>query len=254
MILRKNQFSAFDNSGLVKCARYAFMPNKLSFCGPDKNRDLFAYCQNQETDQGLNLILEKFQTLYPYLKFIAQSNQIRDPFDEKVVEAYWIGSYFLENIKRPGLYNHLVDGLRLKKKFNLKLFRQITDKIPLGAKPHHSFHVLSIWKKFNDADLAYALSSMDLCRISWGQIEKVNQSNLEVSYCPLIFKDDQLQLGSEVSHKISYQIDDQGFINDPQVGQWVSFHWNFACEILDNLQVAYLKKYTQENIQLANFS
>jgi len=241
-----------SHQGVLRCARYAFMPNKLSFCGPDKNRDLFHYCQGQEIDQGLTLILEEFQTLYPYLKMIAQANQIKDVFDQRIIEAYWIGNELLENIDKSRLYNHLLDEQQLKKKLNKKLLNKVIDKIPLGAKPHHSFHVLNVWKRTGNLDVFHTLNSMDLCRIGWGKIKKVSQPNLEVEYHPLTLENDKLKLGSSVRQKVLYEISDSSFIKSPKQDQTISFHWGFACEVLSDQQTANLKKYTQESIELVN--
>jgi len=249
---KENQRLSLNCEGILRCARYAFMPNKLSFCGPDKNRDLLYYCQTGKIDGGLNLILEKFQTLYPYLELIARANQIRDPFDERVIEAYWIGNQLLENIGKSALYHHLIDEQQLKKKLNPKLFKQTVSKIPLGAKPHHSFHVFNVWKRTGNLDVAHTLSTMDLCRISWGKIKKIKKPYLEVEYQPLILEKDKLKLGNLIPQKVLFEMDNDGFIKEPRIGQWVSFHWEFACEFLNKKQINYLKKYTQESIDLAN--
>ncbi len=238
------------NKGIIRCARYAFMPNKLSFCGPDKNKDLFYYCSENKADSGLNSILEEFQTLYPYLRFIAKSNRIKDPFDEKVIEAYWLGNQLLERIDQPSLYYHLNNNLEIKKKVKLGSYRKIEKKISLGAKPHHNFHVFSVWQQAKNQDLARILSSMDLCRISWGRVLKVGSSILETAYQPLTLKDNSLILGSEKMIQVNYQAN--AFLKKIKPGDWISLHWGFACEKLNDLQVAYLKKYTQENIQLNN--
>ncbi len=251
-MFKTNQLTQFDCDGIIKCGRYGFMPNRLTFCGPDKNKDLFQYCHNNKTDEGLKQILEEFQTLYPYLKFIAKQNNIKDPFDERVVEAYWIGNYLLENISKSQIYNHLVDNLQIKKKLSKLSMKNLNRKIFLGAKAHHNFHVLSVWKQVNEIDSIQVLNSMDLCRISWGKIKKINKSNLEVEYFPLILRDNKLDLGELTKYKISYQIANMGFIKKPKKNDWVSIHWGFACEILNDWQVANLKKYTLENIQLAN--
>lgn len=241
-----------NQAGVLRCARYAFMPNKLHFCGPDKNRDLFYYAQGLEIDGGLNLILKEFQTLYPYLSFIARVNKIRDTFDERVVEAYWLGNNLLDNIDKKRLYEHLLDGVELKKKLPRLLLRRVVDKIPLGAKPHHSFHVINVWKRTGSLDVYHTLNSMDLCRISWGKIEKIDWPNLKVRYQPLVSEENELKLGLSVSHDILAQINNSGFISEPRIGDWISFHWNFACEILNQTQVDNLKKYTEESIKLAN--
>jgi len=249
---KRNQLDQFSSQGILRCARYAFMPNKLSFCGPDKNQDLFYYSYKQEAGQGLNLILKKFQVLYPYLKFIAQSNQIKDPFDERIIEAYWLGNQLLENVSKSGLYEHLLDEQQLKKKLNKKLLKKVVSKIPLGAKPHHSFHVLSVWKRTGNLDVMHTLNSMDLCRISWGKIKKIDLPNLEVEYQPLVLENDKLKLGSIISQKVLAEIDKSGFIEKPRLGQWISFHWGFACEVLTKQQAVNLERYTQESIRLTN--
>lgn len=241
-----------DSQGILRCARYAFMPNKLSFCGPDKNTELFYYSSTSRVDQGLNLILEEFQTLYPYLKFIARANKIKDPFDEKVVEAYWIGNQLLENIDKNKLYYHLLDDHQLKKKLNRSLLRRVIDKIPLGARPHHSFHVLNVWKRTGNFDIMHTLSSMDLCRINWGKIKKIEKPNFIVEYSPLVFEKNRLKLGKSVSLKILSEINDTGFLKNPKINDWISFHWGFACEVLNQNQVDNLKKYTEESIRLVN--
>jgi len=228
------------------------MTYELKLCTSKPDQDFFAYYQDEPTGRGLSLILKEFQTLYPYLEFIARANGIRDPFDERVIEAYWIGNQLLENITKSELYNHLIDKIELKKRLNIKLLRQVVNKIPLGARPHHNFHVLNIGKRTGNLDIMHTLNTMDLCRISWGKIKKVNWPNLEVEYQPLVVREDKIGLGEMIDAKILGQIKDSGFIKRPKIGDWISFHWNFACEVLSDNQVNNLKKYTQESIQLVN--
>jgi len=245
---KKNQLDQFNSQGILRCARYAFMTYELKLCTPKSNQDFFAHY----TGGGLNSILKEFQTLYPYLEFIARANGVKDPFNEQVVEAYWIGNQLLENITKSELYNHLIDRIELKKRLNTKLLRQVINKIPLGARPHHNFHVLNIGKRTGNLDIMHTLNTMDLCRISWGKIKKIDLPNLEVEYQPLVLENDELKLGSVVPQKVLTEMNDTGFIKKPCLGQWISFHWGFVCEILNNRQVANLKKYTQESIQLVN--
>lgn len=248
----KKQSERFNARGILRCARYGFMPNRLHFCGPDKNTDLFGYCCRYYLDRGLNVILKEFATLYPYLKFIARSNAIRDPFDERVIDAYWLGNALLENISRGRLYDHLLDDHQFKKKFGYRDLDEIKGKISLGAKPHHSFHVINVWKRTGHLEEAHTLNSMDLCRISWGKVVKVEKPHFEVEYQPLALEGNKLKLGQPVAHKIMFEIANDGFVKDAQPGQWVSFHWDFACELISDWQAANLKKYTLESIALAN--
>lgn len=97
--------------GALRCLRYAFGPNRLHLCGPKANSDLLNFLIEQKPSKRLTFLLKKFKTMYPYLKKIADANKIKDPLDERVVEAYWIG-------------NNLLDKAHL----------------------HHSFHVFNVWK------------------------------------------------------------------------------------------------------------
>src|SRR5690242_18199578 len=88
-------------------ARYAFMPNRLAYCGPDENRALFDYCIAGLTDGGLRGLLRKFTGAMPYLQLIAECNAIPDPLDGRVVEAYWLGNELLQGVEVRALYNSL---------------------------------------------------------------------------------------------------------------------------------------------------
>ncbi len=250
-MIKRSKISSSEK-GMIRCARYAFMPNRLTFCGPDKNQDLFYYCQRREANQGLSLILKEFQTLYPYLKFIARANGIRDPFDEKVVEAYWIGNALLENANQSNFYRHLSDSLEMKKKMALPAFRRLVEKVSLKPKPHHNFHVLGVWKRTGYLDIAHTLASMDLCRINWGRVEKVEKKNIVVAYRPLILENEKICLGKTVRGEITYQLGGKSFLKGLRKGHLISFHWGFACEKISREQARKLDYYTQESINAAN--
>src|SRR3989339_2253793 len=140
----KFMFSDKQLDGSLLAARYAFMPNKLRYCGGDSNSELFAYTANNQSDAGLQAMLKEFETMFPYLRLIAEANKILDPFNYKVVESYWIGNELLENVSMNNFYRYLVDEQKLKKKFKPAILEKVFGKIPVGAKPHHGFHVLNI--------------------------------------------------------------------------------------------------------------
>ena len=49
-------------------------------------------------DQGLYELGQKFTGAYPYLRLIADANHIEDAFDDRVVEAYWVGNALLNHV------------------------------------------------------------------------------------------------------------------------------------------------------------
>lgn len=114
--------------GILRCSRYAFGPNQLHYCGPDRNSQLFAHIKEEVVDPDLTRILSQFETMYPYLVHIAAANRIKDPLDDRVVEAYWIGNALLDRVSKSDFYWHLVDGLSLKKKLG-KSFALVEEKI-----------------------------------------------------------------------------------------------------------------------------
>ena len=131
-----------QSDGTLLFARYAFMPNRLSYCGGDDNKTLFEYCVANQTDPGLVNILRQFQAALPYLKLIATNNGIADPFDARVVEAYWIGNRLLDQVNMTQFYDSLNE--RLSSKLSSKTLNHLLSKPPLGARPHHSFHVFDV--------------------------------------------------------------------------------------------------------------
>ena len=239
------------------------MPNKLRYCGGDKNSELFGYVTNQQSDPGLQGLLKEFETMHPYLRLIAEANKIFDPFNYKVVEAYWIGNELLENVSMQNFYRYLIDEQKLKKKFKLNLVEKVIGKIPVGAKPHHSFHVFNIPKRTGHYPVEHTVHTMDECRIAPAKIVEILNGKMKVKYQPLVYEDDKLKLGNPIEKEIWTEVNDKAFINVSKVGlpaearrakagDWVSVHWGWACDSLSQSQVQNLNKWTKYNLALAN--
>ena len=234
--------------GTILFARYAFMPNKLSYCGGNDNRALFDYCVAERTDLGLLIILRKFQAAYPYLKLIAKANHIPDPFDHRVVEAYWIGNELLDQVDLVQFYDSLRE--RFAKQLDAKTLGYLLSKPPLGARAHHSFHVFDVHSRIGIID--HSLDTMEGCRIGWGQVKEIGATHLVVEHQPLVLERGKLKLGDLRDKRVLRQIDGTGFITDCQIGDFVSFHWDWACDRLSPRQVQNLEKYTEYHLKLAN--
>lgn len=248
----KHEDSAKSLDGIVRCSRYAFGPNRLHYCGPDKSSEIKGYITEETSDGGLTQLLTQFETMYPYLVHIATANKIRDPFDARVIEAYWIGNSLLDKVAKQDFYLHLRDTLSLKNKLGTKNFSIVETKIDQGALPHHSFHVLDIWKRTGHVERDHTLESMDACRISWGVVESVSGPFITVSSEPLLYVGGKLVLGARVSRKLTRLLEAEYDIEQLKVGNIVSIHWGVICEILTPRQMASLRKYTLRHIALAN--
>lgn len=240
------------HDGVAQCTRYAFGPNKLRMCGPDANQELSAYLKEDVTDGGLTHILEQFKTLHPYLQSIASVNHIRDPFDARVVEAYWIGNELLEMIPQKSFYTHLTDKLALKKKTSSKDFDELITKLPQGARMHHSFHVFNVYRRTGNLEVLHTVESMDACRISWGRVVRINSPDVILKRKPLLLDGNHLSLGAEEEYKVRRKLEEDDVLDEAKVGDWITFHWHRPCEIVTSKSITWLEYYTLKHIALAN--
>ena len=234
--------------GTLLFIRYAFMPNRLRYCGGDDNTTLFQHAVAGETDGGVPPLLRKFTGAYPYLALIARANGIADPFDRRVVEAYWIGNALLERVEVRQLYDSL--RARYGKQLNGRTLDLVIGKAPAGARPHHSFHVFDVHSRAGE--LEHSLDTMDNCRISWGRVTAIDGPVFVVDRQPLLLEAGKLALGAAQPARITRQVDDRGFADRARVGDWLSIHWGWACDVLDEVQVRALERYTRHHLTLAN--
>ncbi|MFA5133363.1 MAG: DUF6390 family protein [Patescibacteria group bacterium] len=235
------------NNFLVS-AKYAFRPNKLNFCGPDKNKELGEYLQAGFSDGGAEEILKNFECLFPYLDYIARMGKTADPFLPVVGEAYWVGNDLLGRSGGKDFYSHLATNFAIEKKFKTEELGVLKEKIRAGANAHHSFHVFNVWQNPSQAENPHVLYQMDECRIGWGEVKLVEDKIIKVLYEPIIFEKGKLMFGQLVLKDIFYEFKD----TDVKIGDWVSFHWSSFCEVLSIKDLENLKKWTTINLHLAN--
>lgn len=234
------------------CSRYSFGPNRLHYCGPDASKELHDLIESGKNDFGLHHLLKQFQTLYPYLKYIARENNIKDPFDRRVVEAYWLGNSLLETIEKRNLHRFLIDDLHIKDKIDKREFLWLEEKIGQGALPHHSFHVLNVWRHNKDANIAQKVDSMNECCINSGIVTAVSGKNITVLTEPIIYMKGKFSFGTAITRTLTRQLESEYDIEQIKIGQIVSIHWGIPCEVIDKKQQKNLKKYTLKNIEFAN--
>lgn len=235
-------------SGLLRFARYAFMPNRLGYCGGEDNRALYDYAVASTVDRGLAELLGRFSGAMPYLRLIARTTGIGDPFDPRVVEAYWIGNDLLVQVEARQLYDHLAE--RFAKQLSGRARELVLGKAPAGARPHHSFHVLDVYTRTGDA--AHTLATMDNCRVSWGQVVRIDGASMLVERQPLELQAGNLGLGAARQERVARQLDGRGFADAAAPGDWVSLHWGWVCERITDLEQRQLERFTRHHLQVAS--
>jgi hypothetical protein len=241
-------------SGALFHAKHAFMPNKLGYCGPDDRGMILQCLRESSINEKLLSILKNFEAAYPFIHLIGKSNQ-KQPFDRMVTDAYWVGNNLLKNVGAEEFYKFTLNDLKKKNGEEIRsLFLNLRDR----AIPHHTFYVISTTMNVisdshhtSSPDPKKLSEVMDSCRISWGKVLKVEKNHLRVSYMPLRITDGKLYLDSETTKKIGYNPDIPPF-EKIVPGDYVSIHWNFACEVLSKAQLRNISTYTKSDIDSAN--
>jgi len=244
------------DEGFSLCAKYAFMPNRLKYCGPNNEITLFDYARTETIDQGLVDILKKFETFNPYLKLIAKANNIKEPFNKKVVEAYWLGSSLLNKVSMNNLYQNLLDEHHLARRLKLNQWKEIIYKIPEGAKPHHSFQVLNVFINTGHR-IKGALSTLNCCMITSGKVigaTTFKSDYLWVETKRLLLEGNKMVFKKRIKKKVRYKFNNQGFVENIKKGDLVSLHWDFVCEKISLNQAKRLDAWNQYHLNIANLS
>jgi hypothetical protein len=240
-------------SGALLFGHYAFPPNRLGYCGPDDHQALFEYVVERKTDGGLLELERRFEGAFPYLRLIALANHIADPFDRRVVEAYWLGNRYLEAVDATSLYASLTE--RFKQRSTPRSFSWLTSKLELGAKPHHNFHVFDVYTHaglMRDERATISLEHMDACRISWGQVISVEGPELVVARPSMMLREGKLALAEPISVRALRQLAGRGFADQVVAGSYVALHWNWVCQELSPAALARLRFETHRSLALAN--
>ncbi len=241
-----------DTVGLAFATRFSYPPNSLSLCGPSRQSDLSWYSEHQKTDAGTADILSRFSTLYPYLCLIAGENNIRDPFDPRVIEAYWVGNPLLHKVRFRQYIQALDETIGLSKHGEKENTIGVFDKISDGALPHHSFHVLSIHKRTGHNKIPHTLQTMDACLIQWGKVIHISSTHIKIKTRPLQQPGSKLKFGNSIERSILWQGTHDILHQTLAIGDWISYHWGYVCTKLTTSQLRRLIYYTHHSLAYAN--
>lgn len=248
--LRGGPASSAD--GLQLFARYAYPPNELGYCGPEDHRALLDYGVAGVTDRGLGELARGFHGPWPYLTLLAGAAGLDDPFDRRLVEAYWVGNELLDRVTMHDF------GETVRTRFKPiagKHWGQLAEAIPAGAAAHHSFHVLGVYPwvgLLSTARANDALTHLDRCRIRWGEVLLVRGDEVDVRFRPLCWDERRLYLGEPETETVTRAFDGRGFVCDLAPGDHVSMHWHWICDRLDRRQLDNLRYYSDRHLRLVN--
>jgi hypothetical protein len=239
-------------AGASLFARYAYPPNALGYCGPNDSQSVLEYGATGVVDRGLVELAKGFSGAWPYLETIAEMAGIPDPLDHRVVEAYWVGNGLLEQVDMTYFGNSLVDRFRNRAGTS---FGFLAEAIPVGAVPHHSFHVFGVypWVGLLGGDRGDTpLHVLQNCRIRWGQVTEVRGEEVNVLSRPLTWDGAALGFGEPRVETARGAIGGLGLAPAYTPGDWVSMHWGWVCDRLSRRQLANLRRFTMRQIDITN--
>jgi hypothetical protein len=244
-----------DQAGAHMFVRYAYPPNALGYCGPEGFRD---YAEAGVVDQGLVKQVQAFSGAWPYLELISVGAGIRDPLDQRVVEAYWVGNELLDRVPIGKLGDSMAE--RFRKQVGNK-FQFLAEGVLGGGVPHHSFHVFGVYPWVgllgNDRMTAHALNVLDRCRVRWGKVTAVHGDQATVESRPLGWDGRLLTLGEPVAETARLALDGTALASSELTsgiapGDWVALHWDWICDKLTDRQLRALRGYSQRHLDMVN--
>jgi hypothetical protein len=234
--------------GRLLFARYAIAPNRLGYCGGPEDAELFAYCVADEADPGIDPLIRQFQAAYPYLGFIARASGIGDPFDARVVEAYWLGNALTRRVDAGGFHAFVEESVG--RRVPPRLLRHLAGQVPAGARPHHSFHVLDVSTRAGA--LSDDIETLDRCRIAWGTVEAVHGERVRVRARPLVLAQGRFALGEPQQREARRAVEGRGYLDDLAPGATVTLHWDWVCDEVTPAAAAALEAETRRHLAIAN--
>ncbi|HET9732375.1 MAG TPA: DUF6390 family protein [Acidimicrobiales bacterium] len=238
------------SSGPVLFARYAYPPNALGLCGPADPDEMRGAAEGGDAASVASLA-RQFEGAWPYLRLIAGCNNIADPLDRRVVEAYWVGSPLLDRIPPWIFASSLEDRFRRRAG---RGWGPVVETVPLGGVAHHSFHVFAVypWLGMLRAGRSQApLEVLDRCRIRWGTVERIDADSVAVRSRRLVFDGSRLRLGDAGTEEAAAS---PGLLARLSPGDPVSLHWDWVCDRLTPSAVGRLRLYTARNLVAVNAS
>lgn len=240
-------------SGLQLFARYAYPPNRRGYCGPADHGALLDYMSSGVTDAGLTELARGFVGPWPYLTLLAGAAGIDDPFDYRVVEAYWIGNELLERVSTHDFGNRIEE--EFKGRAGTKGWNYLAETIPGDALCHHSYHVFGVYPwsgLLRTGRVDQPMEVLQQCRIRWGRVRAVDGAEVVVDSPPLVWDGQRVRLGEARPETVTHLAEHSAVASDLRPGEWVSMHWDWVCDRLTARQLRSLRHYTLRELSLTN--
>ncbi len=230
--------------GTLLAAMYAYPPNRLGYCGRAPFRKaLSESLRRGRATPGLRAELGRFHAHGAYLSLIAERTGL-EPFDMRVVRAFWTGSPLLERVGREDLGAFIAHSL-FKGRQRGRAGR-LGANLPAGAVPHHSFNALYV--NFVNPDVGGSIGNIDSCCVTAARIASVSGRRALAEREAIVRAKGGYGLAKRRCF-IDLERGGMRFLGRPKPGDTVSVHWGMAIERLKRRDASALRRYTLKNIR-----
>jgi hypothetical protein len=133
----------------------------------------------------------------------------------------------------------------------------VAGAVAAGAVPHHSFHVLAVYPwlgLLRSGVVDEPLHVLDRCRTTPALVMRADGDSLLVLARPLEWDGRALSLGAFAPRIVRWRDGGLALVERPESGAWVSLHWDFACDRLDDRAARSLDHWTRRVLAAVNGS
>lgn len=240
-------------TGASLFARYAYAPNRLGYCGPADSASVLGYGATDGAEPAkVRELARGFTGAWPYLVILARLAGIDDPLDARVVESYWLGGGVGSTVDGRAFGAELLGVLGSQAGH---YWRHLTPDLLPEVAPNHCFHVFGVypWSRLlGPAGFEQPLHVLDNCRIRWGTVLAVDDTELEVRCRRLTWNGAELGLSEPRAERVTLSTDGLSFLAGVAPGDRVALHWDWATDRLTGEQVEVLRQTTLTQLAATN--
>lgn len=240
------------DAGALLFGRYAFPPNDLGYCGPDRADELLDRVSSGASGPGLEEVVRAFEGAWPYLELIGECLG-RAPLDPLVVEKYWLGGDALQRCGGAAFARSLEE--RFRPRLTRLEFERFVAAVAAGGTPHHNFHVFAVYPwvgLLRDGHVDGPLAVLDRCRIRWGQVLSVDGDTAVVESRRLEWDGRLLSLAPPTPEVVHVRRGGRALASDVRPGGWVSMHWDWICDWIGPVRITRLRNATSHELAAVN--
>ena len=233
------------SDAILRFARYAYPPNELGLCGPDRSGELAEAIAQGVGHRDLVSVAQAFSGAWPYLELLGDHIGGGEALSDAAVDAYWLADPQGRRVSVSAL------GDSLRERFGSRLgWPGLRDSINDGGWPSHAYHVFCVYPwvgLIRSGSTDPGLHVINRCRIRSGIVLELSGNVAVVESDHLTWDGTRLRSGDTVTERAEIHPG-----SGVMTGSRVSLHWGWVCEPISENQKRWLDESQSHHLALAN--